>query len=391
MRTGKLNDERYPAISDLRTKGQKRIPHFAWEYLDSGTGGEEAMHRSQAGFKNITLVPEFMKGNLQPGIKTELFGQTYDAPIGIPPIGYTSLMWPGAEMMFARAAAKNRIAHCLSTMASDTPENCGPTANGYGWFQLYPPRDRDIRNDLLKRAKESGYRNLVVTCDVPAPSMRERQRRAGISIPPKLNARILSQIMIRPKWAIETLKRGRPTFSVMEKYMTANVDTFSHIVDFVGQQLAGSLDWDYLKEVRDIWEGPLSIKGVLACSDAEKCVKIGCDGIWVSNHGGRQLESAPAAIDVLEDVKSVVGNKAKIIFDSGIRSGGDILKAFALGADFIFAGRPFMYGVTALAEAGVQQAHDILVADLVNSMHQLGIETPEQARNVELKRVNYAF
>lgn len=300
-------------------------------------------------------------------------------------------MWPGAEMMFARTAANNRIAHCLSTMASDTPENCGPAADGYGWFQLYPPRDRDIRNDILKRAKESGYRNLVVTCDVPAPSMRERQRRAGISIPPKLNARILRQIMVRPKWAIETLKRGRPTFAVMEQYMAASGDTFDHIVDFVGQQLAGSLDWEYLKEVRDIWDGPLSVKGVLANSDAEQCLKIGCDGIWVSNHGGRQLESAPAAIDVLADIKSVVGDKAKIIFDSGIRSGGDILKAFALGADFIFAGRPFMYGVTALGEAGAQQAHDILVADMVNSMHQLGIDRPEKARDIEMKRVEYAF
>ena len=391
MRTGKLKDERYPAISDLRKKGQKMIPHFAWEYLDSGTGEEEAMHRSQAGFKNITLVPEFMKGNLQPTIDVELFGQTYDAPIGIPPIGYTSLMWPGAEMMFARTAAKNRIAHCLSTMASDTPENCGPEANGQGWFQLYPPKDRDIRNDILKRAKESGYRNLVVTCDVPAPSMRERQRRAGISIPPKLNPRILSQIMVRPKWALATLKRGRPTFAVMEQYMAASGDTFDHIVDFVGQQLAGSLDWEYLKEVRDIWDGSLSVKGVLANSDAEKCLEIGCDGIWVSNHGGRQLEAAPAAIDVLADIKSTVGDKAKIIFDSGIRSGGDILKAFALGADFVFAGRPFMYGVTAMGEAGAQQAHDILVADMLNSMHQLGIDRPEKAKDVELKRVDYAF
>ena len=128
MRTGKLADERYPAISDLRKKGRKMIPHFAWEYLDSGTGEEEAMLRSQAGFRNITLVPEFMKGSLQPSVDVELFGQKYDAPIGIPPIGYTSLMWPGAEMMFARTAAKNRIVHCLSTMASDTPENCGPAA-----------------------------------------------------------------------------------------------------------------------------------------------------------------------------------------------------------------------------------------------------------------------
>lgn len=391
MRVAKLVDDRYPAVSDLRKKGRKRTPLFAWEYLDSGTGEEAAMHRSEQALAALTMLPRFMKGKLEPSLETELFGKTYCAPLGIPPIGYTSLIWPGAEMIFAKTAADNKIAHCLSTVAADTPENCGPEADGYGWFQLYPPRNLDIRGDLLKRARDAGYGTLVVTADVPAPSMRERQRRAGISIPPKLTPTILYRILARPAWALGTLRRGMPNIVTMEKYLTGDgAKGFSHIVDFVGQELGGVLDWDYFKQVRDIWDGPLVLKGVLAAEDAKEAVKAGADGVWVSNHGGRQLEAAPASIDVLPEIVSAVGKQTKIIFDSGIRSGGDILRAIALGADFVFAGRPFLYGVTALGKRGGQHVFDLLTADMINNMHQLGIERLEEARAIEVRRTDYA-
>ncbi|MEM7068389.1 MAG: alpha-hydroxy acid oxidase [Pseudomonadota bacterium] len=387
MRVTKIPDDRYPAVSDLRKKGKKTIPFFAWEYLDSGTGDKEAgMFRSEEAMENITLVPRFMRGKLEPNIETELFGETYSAPLGIPPIGYTSMMWPGAEMIFARTAAKKGIVHCLSTVASDTPENCGPAAEGNGWFQLYPPRREDMREDLLKRAKDSGYKTLVVTVDLPAPSMRERQRRAGITIPPKLTPTILYRIATRPKWALATLKRGRPTFATMEKYLGGpDAVTFDSIVDFVGNELGGMLDWNYIKQVRDMWDGPMVVKGILAVEDAEDAVKAGMDAVWVSNHGGRQLEAAPASIEMLPEIVEAVGKKTKIIFDSGVRSGGDILRAIALGADFVFAGRPFLYGVTALADQGADHVYDLLVADMINNMHQLGIERPEQVRDIELR------
>ena len=387
MRVTRLSNERYPAVSDLSKKAKASIPFFAWEYLDSGTGEETGMHRGIKAFEKFTLVPRFMKGKLDPNLETQLFGQTYSAPLGIPPIGYTSLMWPGAEMMFARAAARNRIPHCLSTVASDTPENCGPVSQGYGWFQLYPPRREDIRADLLKRAKDSGYSTLVVTADVPAPSMRERQRRAGMSIPPKITPLILCRILARPKWALATLKRGRPTFATMEQYMKGyDGRSLDGIVEFVVKELGGVLDWEYLEAVRDIWDGPLVLKGILSVEDAKEAVKAGVDGVWVSNHGGRQLEAAPASIDVLPDIAAAVGRKTKIIFDSGVRSGGDVLKAIALGADFVFVGRPFMYGVCALAVKGGDHVYEMLTADIINNMHQLGIERPEQMRDIEVRR-----
>ncbi len=387
MRVTRLSDERFPAISDLSKKAKASIPYFAWEYLDSGTGEETGMQRGIKAFEKYTLVPRFMKGELDPALETELFGQTYSAPLGIPPIGYTSMMWPDAEMMFARTAAKKRIPHCLSTVASDTPENCGPASDGYGWFQLYPPRKEHIRADLLKRAKDSGYKTLVVTADVPVPSMRERQRRAGMSIPPKITPLILYRILKRPRWALATLKRGRPTFATMEQYMEGyDGRSFDGIVNFVGNELGGVLDWEYLNSVRDMWDGPLVLKGILSVEDAKEAVKSGVDSVWVSNHGGRQLESAPAAIDVLPDIATAVGKKTKIIFDSGVRSGGDVLKAIALGADFVFAGRAFMYGVCALAENGGEHVYELLTADIINNMHQLGIERLEQMRDIEVRR-----
>lgn len=383
MRKAPLPDDRYPAISDLRKRAYKRMPFFAWEYLDSGTGEEAAMHRNERALSKITIVPHFMKGDLSPDTTTELFGKTYSAPIGIPPIGYTSLMWPGAEKILAQTASSKNIVHCLSTMASDDMENCGPISGDNGWFQLYPPRDKEIRADLLKRAKDSGYHTLVVTCDVPAPSMRERQRRAGISIPPKITPTIAYRIMIRPQWALATLKRGRPTFAIMKKYVQDGLN-FQNIVDFVGQELGGCLDWEYMKEVRELWDGPLVIKGILSVEDAKKAVEIGCDGVWVSNHGGRQFEAAPSPIEVLKDISQAVGKDAKIIFDSGCRSANDILRAIALGADFVFLGRPFIYGVGALAEKGGDHVYALLYADLINNMHQLGIERVEEVRDREM-------
>ncbi|MEL7428419.1 MAG: alpha-hydroxy acid oxidase [Pseudomonadota bacterium] len=386
MRRAPSPDDRYPAVSDLRKRAKEKMPFFAWEYLDSGTGEEVAMDRNRDALNVITIMPHFMKGGIEPDTTTELFGKTFSAPIGIPPIGYTSLMWPGAEQILAKTARDKNIIHCLSTMASDTMENCGPVSGENGWFQLYPPRDPEIRADLLKRAKASGYNTLVVTCDVPAPSMRERQRRAGISIPPKMTPTIMYRIAIRPHWALKTLQRGRPSFANMEKYVGGDTEmSFNNIVDFVGSQMGACLDWDYLKEVRDLWDGPLVLKGVLAPEDAKEAVKCGCDGVWVSNHGGRQLETAPAAIDTLADIKRVVGNKAKIIFDSGCRNAVDILRAIALGADFVFLGRPFVYGVGALAEKGGDHVYDILHADLINNMHQLGIEQLKDVRKREVR------
>ena len=384
LNIAELPDDRYPSISDLKDRARCRIPFFAWEYLDSATGAETAMYRNEAAFSQITMVPRFMKGEIAPDISTKLFGKEYSAPVGIAPIGYTSMMWPGAEQILARTAASKNIPYCLSTVASDTPERCGPVTDGNGWFQLYPPRSEDIRSDLVKRAKESGFSTLVVTADVPTPSMRERQRRSGISISPKITPRMISRIMARPTWLIETIKNGRPGFSIMEKY--ADGKSLPEVAKFVGSQLFEVLDWEYFKRVREQWDGPLVLKGILSVDDAKSAIKEGADAVWVSNHGGRQFESAPAPIDVLPEIAKAIGKSGSVIFDSGVRSGGDVLKAIAFGADFVFLGRPFVYGVSALAEKGGDHVYEILRCDLINNMHQLGIESLDEMSGVTLKR-----
>jgi L-lactate dehydrogenase (cytochrome) len=360
----------YPAIADLRDKARRRIPFFAFEYLDSGTGRDEACARNEMALSTRCLVPRFFRGACEPSIETELFGRRYAAPIGVAPVGMTSLMWPGAEQMLARMAADKGIPYCLSTVAAEPPEMIGPLAKGNGWFQLYPARRIDMRDDLIARAAQSGFSALVLTVDVPAPSIRERQKRADLTMPPEKTLLFWWRVVTRPAWAIATLKRGEPRFLTLEKY--ASTEEMQSHSQYFGRELCGTLDWDYVRAVRRLWKGPLLLKGILSAADAALGVEHGADGIWVSNHGGRQLDGAPAAIDCLRAVKDAVGDKAKVVFDSGVRSGLDVGRVLHEGADFAFAGRPFIYGVSALGEAGATHATELLIADLKNAMIQLG-------------------
>jgi L-lactate dehydrogenase (cytochrome) len=369
---------RYPSIEDLRRRAKGRIPHFAWEYIDSGTGADECMRRNRAALQAVTLVPEFMKGAFEPQLTTRLFDTDYAVPFGVSPVGLTALMWPRAERILARAAARHRFPYTLSTAATEAPETIGPLAEGMGWFQLYPPRRTDIRQDLIARARDSGFTTLLVTADVPVASRRERQVRAGVVVPPKITPRMLYRCMVRPTWSLATLVAGSPRFRGLEKYIDGS--DMRDMLSFIGQELGGSLDWAYLEAVRQEWDGPLVLKGILTTAEAERAAAIGFDGIMVSNHGGRQFDGAPAAIDVLPAIAEAVGQRTKILFDSGVRGGLDIARALALGADFVLMGRAFMYGVAALGRRGGDHVAELLKADLINNMTQLGCATLDQLR-----------
>ena len=369
---------RYPSIEDLRRRAKERIPYFAWEYIDSGTGADECVRRNRAALESITLVPQFMKGAFEPQLTTRLFNIDYAVPFGISPVGLTALMWPRAERILARAAAVYRFPYTLSTAATEAPETIGPLADGMGWFQLYPPRQADIRRDLIHRARDAGFTTMLVTADVPIASRRERQVRAGVVVPPKITPRMLYRCMVRPAWSIATLVAGSPRFRGLEKYI--NGSDMRDMLTFIGQELGGSLDWDYLDAVRQEWDGPLVLKGILTSAEAERAVALGFDGIMVSNHGGRQFDGAPAAIDALPAIAHAVGGRTKVLFDSGVRGGLDIARALALGADFILLGRAFMYGVAALGRRGGDHVADLLKADLINNMIQLGCTTTAELR-----------
>ena len=371
--------DRYPSVEDLRRKARGRIPFFAWEYLDSGTGRDDGAERNTAAMRQVTLTPRFVRGEMAAETKTELFGRSYAAPFGVAPVGLTGLMWPEAENILARAAAKFRIPYSLSTVATQSPETIGPLADGMGWFQLYPPRDPGIRRDLLQRVKAAGFTTLLVTADVPTGSTRERQRRAGVTVPPKMTPLMIYRCMVRPEWSLATLKAGSPRFKGVAKY--ASGADLQNMTTFIGTGLGGTLDWAYLEELRNEWDGPIVIKGILSAADAKDALSYGADGIGVSNHGARQCDGTPAAIEALPRIADVVAGRAPIIFDSGVRTGLDICRALALGADFVLCGRAFMYGVAALGARGGEHVAEMLKTDLENNMVQLGCRTIAELRD----------
>jgi len=363
---------RYPALSDLRRRAQRRVPKFVWEYLDSGTGNEATKRHNRTSLDRIGFLPSILHGELTPDLSTKLFGKTYPLPFGIAPIGMSGLIWPDAEGHLARAAARASIPYSLSTVASQSPEDLAPHLGPDAWFQLYPPRDPDIRKDMLDRARAAGFTGLIITVDVPMASRRERQTRSGLTSPPHLTPRLLAQVACRPAWAMGMAKRGMPHMRMLDKYSDASTKRLSPTAH-IGYLLRTSPDWDYINWLRDAWDGPVMVKGVLRPQDAAALEKIGADAIWVSNHAGRQFDGAPASIDVLAGIRA--STSLPIIFDSGIEGGLDILRALALGADFVMLGRAFHFALAALGPVGVDHLVDLLARDMIANMGQMGSKT----------------
>jgi L-lactate dehydrogenase (cytochrome) len=263
----------YPSVNDLKKPARRRIPHFAWEYLDSGTGAERLVDHNLQRLQRIEMVPQFMGGGFNVSLETRLMGKTYGLPFGIGPVGMTGLMWPGGEHMLARTAARQNIPYCLSTVACETPESVGPICEGNGWFQLYAPADRNICADMLNRAWDSGFGTLVITVDVPITATCERQRRAGLKMPPDKDLKTLLRVAARPHWALATLRHGMPRLKLLEKYAQSN--DLKDVSSFLGRQLSEVLTLDYIKFIRGIWKGKIVVKGILHDKDARMLVGAG--------------------------------------------------------------------------------------------------------------------
>ncbi|WP_347310496.1 alpha-hydroxy acid oxidase [Defluviimonas sp. SAOS-178_SWC] len=361
-------NQRYPAIADLKASARARIPLFVWEYLDSATGTEATLRRNRAKLDEVLFRPSILHGEFTPDLTTELFGQRFPLPFGVSPVGMSGLIWPDAERLLAAAAGKAGLPYSISTVASQTPEFVAPVLGQHGWFQMYPPRDPEIRRDMLKRAKDAGFSALILTVDVPVASRRERQTRSGLTQPPKLTPRLFAQVAMRPAWALGTLRMGMPRMRLMDDYAENKVSLSS--TAHIGYLLRTSPDWDYLMALRDAWDGPLIIKGALDPDDAARLQDAGADAIWVSNHAGRQFDAAPATIEVLPAIRAAT--TLPVIFDSGIEGGLDILRAIALGADFVMLGRAWHYALGALGPDGPAHLIDMLTKDMTANMGQLG-------------------
>ena len=366
----------YPSVQDLKKKAKQQIPKFAFDYLEGGCNEDVNLFRNKSDLQDIILMPQYLKKHHGCDMSVNLFGHTYDAPVGIAPIGLQGLIWPKSPEILANAALKHNMPFILSTVSTSSIERIAELSEGRSWFQLYHPADNRLRDDIIKRIAIAQCPVLVVLVDVPSFGYRPRDIKNGLAMPPKMSVRNVLQAIANPKWSIETLRAGIPGFATLKPYMPENLN-LSRLGQFMNATFTGRVDVDKIAPIRDMWKGSLVLKGVVSEEDAQKAIALGADGIIVSNHGGRQLDAAQSTIKSLKNLSDKYGKQIKVMIDGGLRSGPDISRALASGAEFTFMGRPFMYGVGALGKKGGDHTISILKVQLQQIMEQLGCEKVE--------------
>ena len=367
---------RYPSIEDLRAKAKKRIPKFAFEYLDGGCNEDISLYKNTIELRKIEMKPRYLVPFQGANLKTELFGHQYEAPFGISPVGLQGLMWPRSPEILAKAAFEHNIPFILSTVTTASIETIAKITEGQAWFQLYYPAENRVTEDIIKRIGAVGCPVMVILADVPSFGYRPRDIRNGLSMPPRMTLQNILRVMKRPEWALRTLINGQPNFEVLKPYMPKNLN-LKQLGKFMNATFEGRLNEEKVKKLRDMWKGKLVIKGVESQADVEMAIRLGLDGIIISNHGGRQVDMGQATITSLQTIAPKYRAQIKIMMDSGIRSGADIGRALSSGADFTFLGRSFMYGVSALGKKGGDHTISILKAQLTQVMEQMCCENPK--------------
>lgn len=351
---------------DARRLARRRLPWMVFDYIDGSAGQETGAARNRAALDRVTLRPRILKDVSQRTLATKLFGAPAERPFGIAPMGMCNLSAPGADLMLARLAARYKIPHGVSTVASTPMEKIIETAQGHAWFQLYFSGDGVGTFKLVERAKAAGFQTLVLTVDVPEVGRRPRELRHGFKMPFRIGPSQFIDFALHPRWSLSTLFHGKPQM--------ANFDMDGY--EFDRTETRANVTWDTLSRLRDMWHGKLVVKGVLDVEDAKTLARSGVDAIQVSSHGARQLDSAPAPIDMLAKIRAELGPEFPIFYDSGIRSGEDVLKALSQGADFTFVGRILQYAIAAAGEPGLTRMWDVLSDELSNAMAQIGATSP---------------
>ena len=364
---------RYPSIYDLKKRASERTPAFAFEYLDGGCNEDVSLHRNTKEIRDVQLEPRYLRNYGESNPKTTLFGQSYDAPFGIAPVGLQGLMWPNSPEILAKASLRQNIPFILSTVTTMDIERASELTEGKAWFQLYNPVEETIRTDIIKRAAAAQCPVLVLLSDVPTFGYRPRDFKNHLALPPKMTLRNILQVFGKPNWALKTLKYGIPSFNTLKPYTPDGLN-LRQLGAFMDRTFSGKLNAEKIKPIRDQWKGKLVLKGVASERDTEDAIAMGFDGIIVSNHGGRQLDASASTIKVVHNLQAKYADKIEIMMDSGLRSGPDIARAMASGAKFTFLGRAFMYGVAALGNKGADHTIDILKTQFKQVMDQLCCE-----------------
>jgi L-lactate dehydrogenase (cytochrome) len=360
---------RVHSIEDLARLAKRRLPRAAWAYLEGGGEDEHTLRSNLAAFDAVELVPRVLRDVSDVDTSTTVLGSSIPMPIVLAPVGAPRLFHHQGELAVARAAGHDRLPYAISTLATVALEQVASEATGPLWFQLYVWGDRSVAKELIYRAKAAGYGALLLTVDCTVRSKRERELRAGVTLPtPHLSATSIAEAALHPTWWWHFLTSDAINFPNIAPRRDLATPAIAELFD-------GSATWDDLDWIADTWKGPLAIKGIVSVDDARRAVDLGLDALVVSNHGGRQLDHVPATIEVLAEIADAVGDRIEILMDSGIRRGTDVVCALALGARAVLVGRAHLYGLATAGEAGVRHALDILDAELRTAMALVGAAT----------------
>jgi L-lactate dehydrogenase (cytochrome) len=374
-------------IADLRRLARRRLPRPIFDYIDGGADDEWSLHRNAAAFADYELVPDVLNDVSSIGTATTIFGQPSRWPLMLSPTGLTRMFHADAELAVARAAARHGLVYALSTMGTTRLEDLAHAYAGPKIFQIYIFKDRGLTAEFVARSRESGFDGLALTVDTPVAGNRERDRVSGLSLPPRLTLRSLLSFAAHPAWSLPALGGSKFDLANVSHKLDVLAGGPMSLFDYIGGQFDRSVSWRDVEWLAREWNGPLAIKGVMTPDDARRSIASGATGVMISNHGGRQLDGAAAPVDQVAAVRDALGDAPDVICDGGIRRGTDVVKALAMGATACSIGRPYLYGLAAGGEAGVDRALTLLTDEIARDLALAGVADIAALSSRHVRRV----